>query len=177
MAQFQPLPDLWLLSDARNDEVLEDAMIRLPRGSGFVFRHYHLPADRREERFRRLSALAKELDHLVALSDTPEIADAWDAPAIYGPVGRVGSREDLMRIATVHDAGEIEQANALGVDAVMLSPVFPTRSHPDGSSLGRDRFLALASLAQMPVIALGGMTGARAAAMGWDRWAAIDGLS
>ncbi|MFN5818931.1 MAG: thiamine phosphate synthase, partial [Novosphingobium sp.] len=38
----KPLPAIWLLSDARNDAVLERALMRLPRGSGFVFRHYHL---------------------------------------------------------------------------------------------------------------------------------------
>ena len=42
------LPAVWLVSDARNDSVLERALRRLPRGSGLIFRHYHLdPAARR----------------------------------------------------------------------------------------------------------------------------------
>ena len=48
MQNRQSLPQLWLLSDARNDAGLEQALRRLPRGSGFVLRHYHLPpAERR----------------------------------------------------------------------------------------------------------------------------------
>ena len=47
MRDKQSLPLIWLLSDARNDAQLEQALADLPRGSGFVFRHYHLPPDAR----------------------------------------------------------------------------------------------------------------------------------
>ena len=46
-SRHPPLPDLWLVSDARNDAVLEAALARLPRGSGFIFRHYHLRPPKR----------------------------------------------------------------------------------------------------------------------------------
>jgi thiamine-phosphate pyrophosphorylase len=59
----------------------------------------------------------------------------------------------------------------------MLSPVFATRSHPGAESLGQVRFRLLARFASVPVIALGGMTRRRAAALEALRWAAIDGLS
>jgi thiamine-phosphate pyrophosphorylase len=72
---------------------------------------------------------------------------------------------------------EIGLARRLGADAALLSPVFPTRSHPGGAVLGPVRFRLLARQARLPVIALGGMTGAKARALGWRSWAAIDGLS
>ena len=62
-------------------------------------------------------------------------------------------------------------------DAVLLSPVFATRSHPGAPSLGPLRFLLMAQKAALPVIALGGMTAQRAARLRVHRWAAIDGLS
>jgi hypothetical protein len=37
-------PRLWLLSDERNDAVLERPCAACPRGSGFVYRHYHFAA-------------------------------------------------------------------------------------------------------------------------------------
>ena len=61
-------------------------------------------------------------------------------------------------------------------DALVLSPVFATRSHPGAPPLGPLRFRLLARQARVPVIALGGMTARRAAALG-AAWAAIDGLS
>jgi thiamine-phosphate pyrophosphorylase len=62
-------------------------------------------------------------------------------------------------------------------DAVLLSPAFATRSHPDARALGPVRFRLLAQHARMPVIALGGMTARTARRLASPRWAAIDGLS
>ncbi|HSJ77794.1 MAG TPA: thiamine phosphate synthase, partial [Erythrobacter sp.] len=59
MAAIQSFPHLWLLSDARNDGGLERALSRLPRGSGFIYRHYHLPPVERVARFRSLARLAR----------------------------------------------------------------------------------------------------------------------
>ncbi|RIV76079.1 thiamine phosphate synthase [Pelagerythrobacter aerophilus] len=172
-----PLPDLWLLSDARNDARLEQALRALPRGSGFVFRHYHLASDARRRRFEELAQVARGCGHAAILSGSAGEAERWRADGLYGPAGCIGPGGPRLRIATAHDRAEIEAANAIGADAVMLSPVFATRSHPDAPALGPERFRALAALARMPVIALGGMTAARARELDWPRWAAIDGLS
>ena len=59
MRDKQSLPLIWLLSDARNDAQLEQALADLPRGSGFVFRHYHLSPEARRARFDTLAALAR----------------------------------------------------------------------------------------------------------------------
>ena len=83
----------------------------------------------------------------------------------------------MLRLATAHSLREIGDANRLGADAVLLSPVFPTRSHPGARTLGPLRFRLLAAHAAMPVIALGGMDQALAGRLDWRRWAAIDGLS
>ena len=71
----------------------------------------------------------------------------------------------------------VEEALALKPDAVLLSPVFRTRSHPEAATLGPLRFRLLAQRARMPVIALGGMNADTAQRLDWPRWAAIDGLS
>lgn len=156
-AKPRGLPNLWLLSDERNDAALEQALTRLPRGSGFVFRHYHLPPRERRARFEKLARIAHGRGHVVILA---------------GHVHR-----DLPRLATAHSLREIARANRTGTDAVLLSPVFPTRSHPGAKALGPLRFRLLAARAAMPVIALGGMNVRTARRLGWPRWAAIDGLS
>ena len=170
----QPLPNIWVISDARNDAVLEQALRKLPRGSGLVFRHYHLEEAARMERFGALLALCRGLGHVAVLSGDAALAQTWGADGFYGMAERLGSAKAMLRLATVHDAAEIAAANAAGVDGMFLSPVFPTRSHPGAPHLGADRFHALAALAQSPVIALGGMDPERAGLLGWPRWAAID---
>jgi thiamine-phosphate pyrophosphorylase len=60
---------------------------------------------------------------------------------------------------------------------VFVSPVFPTRSHPDEAVLGEAGALALALMTRKPAIALGGMdaeAGERLMRLGWAGWAAID---
>ena len=71
----------------------------------------------------------------------------------------------------------IAAARRSGADAVMLSPVFPTRSHPGSRALGPLRFRLMAARAGIPVIALGGMNRITAKRLAWPRQAAIDGLS
>src|SRR5690606_38001039 len=61
------LPDLWLFSDERNDAGLEDALRRLPPGSGFVFRHYRLAPDERRARFEALAAIGRAAGHAMVL--------------------------------------------------------------------------------------------------------------
>lgn len=59
--------------------------------------------------------------------------------------------------ASCHNPGDLARAAALDADFALLSPVLPTRSHPDAEPLGWGRFAAWAELAAMPVYALGGM--------------------
>lgn len=178
MIACQSLPRLWLLSDERNDDVLEARLAGFRKPIGFVYRHYHLPPEERLARFNALAAIARRKRHLVILSDSALTAREWGADGVYGaPLSICPTRRDLISIATAHNMKELAQANRIGADAVMLSPVFPTRSHPGGSILGRSRFRSLASHARMPVIALGGMTRESARQLSWPRWAAIDGLS
>jgi len=171
------LPHLWLLSDARNDAVLEDALERLPEGSGFVFRHYHLEPKKRRERWGMLRSICRSKSHLAVLSAGASLAREWHADGLYGGPSELANAAPMLRIATAHDAAEIALAQNIGADAIMLSPVYPTRSHPDGRTLGPEGFHALARTTSLPVIALGGMTARRAHELGATRWAAIDGLS
>lgn len=170
------LPLVWLVSDARNDAALEAALQQLPRGSGFIYRHYHLPPPLRRQRFEHLCTVARPLGHRIILAADAATARDWGADGIYGPCERLAGGEGLLRLAAVHDAAEIAAAGLIGADAALLSPVFPTRSHPGAASLGPARFRELAQLAEMPVIALGGMTPETARELDWPRWAAIDGI-
>ncbi len=178
MARAKTLPALWLISDARNDAGLERALARLPRGSGLIYRHYHLDGPERLARFRALRRAAKARGHVVVLADSALTAREWGADGIYGaPRALWPRRADLLHLATAHDLAELGLAARLGADAALLSPVFPTRSHPGGATLGPVRFRLLARQSRLPVIALGGMSAPKARALKWPRWAAIDGLS
>ena len=59
--------------------------------------------------------------------------------------------------ASCHDAEELEHAVEIGADFATLSPLRATPSHPLATTLGWDRFAALAAEARLPVYALGGL--------------------
>jgi len=58
---------------------------------------------------------------------------------------------------SVHDEREIELAQRLDPDFVLLSPVKATTSHTQARPLGWERFHALAEILDVPVFALGGL--------------------
>lgn len=66
-------------------------------------------------------------------------------------------RYDLVT-AAAHSRLAAWRASLLGVDAVLLSPVFATSSHPGGRHLGLYRFARIAQCLSLPVIALGGIS-------------------
>jgi thiamine-phosphate pyrophosphorylase len=82
----------------------------------------------------------------------------------------------LPRFITTHSLGEIGHAGRARADAILLSPVFPTRSHPGARTLGALQFRLLAAWSGVPAIALGGMTAHRAKRLKAPFWAAIDGI-
>lgn len=174
MTVRQPLPRLWLVSDARNDAGLEQALQHLPRGSGFIYRHYHLAGPERRARFAVLKRIAKVRGHIVVLSGTAREARRWGADAAYGDATRLAPGPRLPRLITAHSLRELRQVGR--ADAALLSPVFATRSHPAAQPLGPLRFRRIAAQSAIPVIALGGMTLRTALRLKGFTWAAIDGL-
>lgn len=158
MSLRQPaLPRVWLVSDARNDAALGIALRRLPRGSGVIFRHYHLAPAARSRRLAELRVLCRRFGHRLEIAGTG-----------------YGSPAPRRTLATAHDLREVARANRFGAAAVVLSAVYPTRSHPGARPLGPVRFLLVARRSRVPVIALGGMTARRFRGLPVYGWGAID---
>ena len=172
--QPRALPKIWLMTDERQGDALFEALARLPKGAGVIFRHHAtLPAERRAL-FERVRRIARRKRLLLILAGTPQDAVGWRAD---GNHGRSPHRARI-RTAPAHNVCELIAAERAGVDLILLSPVFATGSHPGGRALGRVRFSALAHGTKRPIVALGGMTAERARTLkGNYGWAAIDAWS
>ncbi len=59
--------------------------------------------------------------------------------------------------ASCHNLADIQQANKIGLNFMVLSPVKTTASHPDAKTLGWKTFANLTTQSKCPVFALGGM--------------------
>lgn len=65
--------------------------------------------------------------------------------------------QDRILACSCHNEAELQQAALIGADAVVLSLVQPSLSHPDASVLGWDGFAELGAQRPFAVYALGGM--------------------
>jgi thiamine-phosphate pyrophosphorylase len=65
---------------------------------------------------------------------------------------------DWLVTSAAHSASAIRKARSVGLDAVLVSAVFASRSPSAGRPLGVMRLAALAGSAGLPVIALGGVS-------------------
>jgi len=60
--------------------------------------------------------------------------------------------------ASCHNLQELQHAQQIGVDFVVLAPVLTTKSHPETEPLGWEQFAKLVSKVNLPVYALGGLS-------------------
>lgn len=64
----------------------------------------------------------------------------------------------LFVAASCHNLEELQHAQTIGVDFVVLSPVLPTKTHPFAKPLGWTQFAGLADKINLPIYALGGLS-------------------
>jgi thiamine-phosphate pyrophosphorylase len=116
--------------------------------------------------------LANERKLTLAVSRDPRLAERLGAQLVHN----ASAPTELPVSRSVHDEREALAARDAETALVFVSPVFPTRSHPEATALGAVRATKLAEMAASPAIALGGMTFGRFWELGpaFHGWAAID---
>ncbi len=138
----------------------------LPPDSAVIVRHRDAGAA--ADMARSLAWAARPFGITVLLSAATPPA-RLDADGIHIPEAALGNwrARDFRRLrpalvtASAHGARTVLRARRLGVDAVLLSPVFPTQSHQHERALGVMRFAAICRNANLPVIGLGGISAGR----------------
>jgi thiamine-phosphate pyrophosphorylase len=158
------LPRLWFLTDTRLQGQEEVIIKALPRGTGVVLRNYEQP--NRHAWAKRLVQLCRKRHLPVLIAGDDKLAWQCRADGVHWPEGlirrpRRRHAKNRLITATAHHARGIQAAWRSRADAVFVSPVFATRSHPGAAALGVIRLAILAKgSGGRPVIALGGITSA-----------------
>ena len=161
------LPSQYLITPPRLVDLkhfLEALEVSLRAGFGLVqLRLFDLSENELLHAGREACALAHEHHARVLLNGSPEMAVAMGADGVH-----LNSRQlqacdtrplalPQLLAASCHTPQDLARAAAIGADFALLSPVLPTRSHPDAEPLGWARFAAWVDVAALPVFALGGM--------------------
>lgn len=157
------LPRLFVLTDPDRMPDPVAVAARLPRGAGLIYRHFGAGDRVARALALREATLARGATLLIAAD--PPLARAVAADGVHWPERMVGtatawsmSRRHWIVTAAAHSLGAIRCAERRGMDAVLASPVFPSRSRSAGPPMGAMRFAHLCAQARLPVIALGGIT-------------------
>ena len=174
MARPEAVPPLHVVTDdevVRRADFLDIARRVIEAGGPRVA--FHLRAPRASGRTLSDLALALrgpvvEADSLLLVNDRVDVAAAWADGAQVGGRGlRVRDARrmlgpDRLLGASVHAAFEAREAVTEGADFVIAGTIWPTPSHPGREGAGPGLIREIAS-AGVPVIAIGGVTPARAA--------------
>ena len=166
------VPQCWLVVDERARASLIAAMRALPPRSAIVVRPDALDPVGRAALLRQIRRCARARRHILLMT-APHDRRGYDGS--FG-AGRTSAVPGFVAMP-VHDARETGAARRARATAVLISPLFATRSHPGAAGIGLRGFARLARALRCPAIALGGMDAARFVAarrQGARGWAAID---
>jgi len=186
-ARTTGLPALVLVTDEIRLADPLPVLAQLPVGSWVILRHY--AADNRAALARSLARACRARRLVLLVAGDLDLAVAVGA-GLHLPEGM--ARESLARIrlwrrrrlapltCAAHSRPALRRAAMIGATAALLSPVFPTLSHPGAKVLGSLAFRRLVRSAGVAVYALGGVNAAtigRLTGSGAAGIACVGGLS
>ena len=169
-------PPLVLMTD---DERLADPLAAaraLPRGSMVVVRARD--SERRKTLAFAMTAIGRGRGLIVLIAADGKLAAACRADGLHLPEAAMGraareraSHASFLITASVHSLAAVRRAHE--IDALFLSPVFPTHSHAGRPALTPVRANLIARAAKVPVYALGGVDPRSAARLAPGSFAGI----
>lgn len=139
-----------------------EAVKALPRGAAVVVRSRD--AGKRESVAKSILRAARTRGVLTLIAADVKLAIRLRAEGIHVPEAGIEKMQGHKRASprwlttsSAHGARGLTKAALKRADAVILSPIFTTQSHPGAQSLGQVRWAHLRSSVTSSVIALGGV--------------------
>jgi thiamine-phosphate pyrophosphorylase len=158
-AHGRALPAIVLMTDDTREVDWLAAVASLPPASAVIVRHRDAAA--REQLARRLRPICRAGRVALLVADDAALAQRVGADGVHLPEKRIarlpGVRAQNRRwlvTSSAHDAAAVQRARK--AEAVFVSPVFATASHPERAALGAVQLAALAREGCF-VYALGGI--------------------
>lgn len=155
------LPSLFALTDPVRTPDPSALAKGLPRGTGLIYRHFGA-GDRREVA-AKLATISKKRGLLFLVANDGRLARVVGADGVHWPEMNLAEARKWagafqIMTCSAHSRAALQRAGRAGVDAALLSAVFPSTSQSAGPPTGALRFRTLARQAGFPVYALGGIT-------------------
>jgi thiamine-phosphate pyrophosphorylase len=181
----KPLPNLLFFTDPARTPDPERVAERLPAGAAVVFRAFG--AEDAIARGLRLREITRRRGLLLLVGADADLALRVEADGLHLPERLVGGLRDLraahrdwLMTLAAHGETAAKAGSEAGADALVVSPIFPSRSPSAGAPLGVEGLKRVVEAVQTPVYALGGInagTAERLADTGIVGIAAVEALS
>lgn len=158
----KPAPNLLFFTDPERTPDPERVAERLPAGSAVVFRAFGAPDA--AARGLRLREITRRRGLLLLVGADATLALEVEADGVHLPQ-RLSAQAPGLRDAhprwlitlAAHDVEAALAGAAAGPDALVVSPVFPSRSPSAGAPLGVVGLKRIVETVETPVYALGGV--------------------
>jgi len=163
------LPSSFFITDEKAIPQPEKIIATLPRGFAVILRDYDSP--QRAALGTRLSELCRAGGLKFLVAGDVSLASFLKADGIHlaehvrHQATSIRERyPDWLITASCHSQESLKGAEGMPLDAALVSPVFPTSSHPETLSgekdvLGWEKLREMVSTTTFPLYALGGITG------------------
>ena len=157
----EALPPILFLTDPERVANPVTIIKNLPPGSGVIYRHFGAK-DAAEAVQSVAQACAQHAVKLLIAAD-PVLAVATKADGVHWPERRLHQAahwrgQFSIQTSSAHSPDAIRRAARAGMDAVLVSTVFPSLSPSAGRPMGPLRLRRLVQMSRRPIYALGGVT-------------------
>jgi thiamine-phosphate pyrophosphorylase len=156
------LPNLLFFTDPQRTPHPERIAERLPAGAAVVFRAFSA-ADAIEQGLR-LREITRRRGLLLLIGADDGLAVEVQADGLHLPERLAATLPDLraahpswLITVAAHDLTAAKVGEEAGADALVVSPVFASRSPSAGAPLGVERLMKIVGAVETPVYALGGI--------------------
>ncbi len=159
------MPPLWFFTDAARLADPRGIVARLPKNlCGVVLRHDEVPD--RAALGRDLARLCRARGNVLVVAGDWKLARELHAGlhlrgGYWRGGGNFARHGKTLVTSSAHDRAQVVRAARAGVDAIFVSPMFATASHPGARSLGLVRWLLVSSGFHGARLVLGGVSVAK----------------
>ena len=162
------LPKVIIIFDDESFDKKKLLKLKIPKKSAFLLRSYE--TKKRKKIAKQLLNFCKMKKIKLLIGSDIKLAEDINADGIHFPeymvkknkinwtyIKNVKSNKKWIITTAAHNIQSLKKAEELNIDAALLSPVFPSKSHPNNKSLGLNKFLKIVKKTKLPIYALGGI--------------------
>ncbi len=145
---------------------LSSVIKNLPKNSAIIFREYDLEAPEREKLATEIMQICRKYGHKILIGKNLELARKLRADGVHFSdhdqlplqiLNRKNLPQKFILSVACHNFLSVLKLRKLKIDAIFISPIFLTKSHPNAQPLGLQRLSRIILKTKSSIYALGGV--------------------